>query len=461
MEVTLENRNGQDALLRVKLTAEDYKQEYDKLLKDYARRMNVPGFRKGMAPAGLVKKMVGPDVKKEVVDKTQQKAIDNYIKENNIRFVLNPLSEFNAEDINWEGNDFEFSYSVGLRPEFSIDTDALNTLTLLKAEPTEEELDTELQNLRRQAAKVEAVDSWNAEDADQFISLTFTELNEDGSVLEGGAKRTKRYSGAEMPEKLREELAGKSKDYTTTISNIGEYFSTDELKELFELDEHGARDLGSFELKVNTVNASVLPEMDQDFFNRFLGEGKASTIEEFREEWRKVMRDYFEQQGRNALAGDVRKKLMETVQMELPQGFMKKYLAELEKDEAGKEEANQQGPQDPEKRMADMTDELKWMMITEKVAEENNLSVSDQEVIDYTAHELEKQFWQMGYREGLEADTLRKYAKDYLAKDNMYTRTALGLRDGKVFEFLISQLTPQERTVSIAELEALRRENNG
>jgi len=451
VKVTLENRSGNDATLIINLIADDYKVEMDKMLKDYGKKMNVPGFRPGKAPIGLVKKMVGSDVKKEVVDKTQQEALQSFVKDNDVKFVLNPISDFTAEEIDWNGDEFTFKFHVGIRPKINIDIKALNELTLLSVQATDDELDAEIESLRQRAAKVEAAEAITA-DEEGIIMLTLTELDDDNNILEGGVSRTKRYSYTELPVNLQEKLLGQLKDFELNIT-ANEVFTAEELKELFNVDELSAKDIGTVSIKVGAVSKMVLPEFNQSFFDQYLEPGSVNDFDQFKDAWRGVMANFYEQQARNELAKNVREKLVNESNMELPTAFLDKYLLLSYEKETAEELEDYEG------KRSGLDEELTWMLITEKVSEENDIEVTDEEITDYTAVELERQFWQMGYTQGLDSETLKKYAKDYLAKDNMYNRTALGLRDGKVFENIINQLTPNVQTVSVKEFDAMKGQN--
>ena len=179
MEVSINNQSGLDANLSVKILESDYNAELDKSLKEHGRKMNVPGFRPGKVPTGVIRKLIGKDAKRETVEKVLHKSINDYISSGNLKLVLSPLSTYHEEDIDWQQPDFEFSYDIGLKPTVNINLKPLNDLTKYFVDPTIEEVKEDVHKFRKQSAKMDYADHYD-KNAESYAWVKFTELDDSG-----------------------------------------------------------------------------------------------------------------------------------------------------------------------------------------------------------------------------------------------------------------------------------------
>jgi trigger factor len=448
VEVNISNRDGLDAVLSVKVTEADYKEDFEKSLKDYGRKMNVPGFRPGKVPNGLVKKLVGKDAKRELVEKFLQKNIQDYLDNNNIKLVLSPLSTYHAEDIDWLQNELEFSYDIGIRPDIKLDLKPLNKLPKYVVELSEEEVREDVEKLRKQAGKPVPTDKF-VKGKDMYLAVKFTELDESGNPLDGGLDTTKRYNDSNIPETLAALLNGKENN-SETVTKIAAILGPSELAEQFELDEASVKDLyPDFRLTVTSLMKIEVPAFNEDFFKGYFPDGNVTNAEEFYVEWKKIMEQYYASQAENVLVKEMKKSLLSSMNYDLPEQFIKKYflLSYEVKDEAEVE--------DYEKKYHDFTEELKWLMLSDFIAEQNNIEIKEDDVIHYTMDMIRNELGRSGYYD-VEDKNLRQYAIDYLTKENNFNRTSMALRDGKVFDWLLKEIEPKTEQISLKNFEELK-----
>lgn len=448
MEVTINNREGLDAVLSVKVPEMDYKEDFEKSLKDYGRKMNVPGFRPGKIPTGIIKKMIGKDAKREIVEKFLQKNIQEYLDTNNIKLVLSPLSTYHAEDIDWNQSDLEFSYDIGFRPEIKPDLKSLNKLTKYTVELTHDDIVEDVDKLRKQSAKFEKTESYQFEE-DFYVSIKFIELNDSGEPVDGGLEKVKSFHQDNMPKKLATLITGKGENYEQKVK-LTDIFTEAEIATLFDLDQDSVSDLfPEFKIILLSVMEAKKPEMNEDFFKLYFPEGKVNNEEEFYSEWKTVMDKYYDNQADNLLVKVIKAKLLELFKPEWPESFIKKYF--LLSYEAGSEG----DIEDYDKKYSDFKEELKWLMLSEFFAEQNNIEISEEDVIHYTEDMISNELGRNGYFD-MESGKLRQYAIDYLTKENNFNRTSLALRDGKVFDWLLKQTEPKTEKVTVKKFEELK-----
>ncbi len=450
MEISINKQEGLDAELSVKVSEADYAADLDKQLNEYRKKVNIPGFRQGKVPMGVVRKMFLKDAKRELIDKFLQRSIQEYITENNLKLILNPLSTYTAEDIDWAKDELEFTYDIGLRPEINIDIEKLNKLTRYKIEASEEDIQEEISKLRKQAGKVNHVDTVDRNNADLSVTLHFHELDEEGKEMKDGLHKVKLFTLAEMPAKLVDLVDGKEKGFKTNVK-WADVLSTDEMTDIFGVDKSTIKDLNAdFEVEIRGVFTVEEPEMNQEFFDQYFEPGTVTSEEDFTSEWKKLFENYFNQQSENVLAREIKQAILDNTELKMPKNFLDKYmmlsynaqnLADIENYE--------------EKRKA-FDDELKWLIISEYVAEQQNITITEEDVIDYTKEMIRGEFGRSGMTD-IEDKQLQEYAINYLTKENNFNRTSLALRDGKVFEHLLSQVQPQVETISQKKFEEMNR----
>lgn len=307
MELTINNKEGLDAILSVKLTEADYKEDFEKSLKEHGHKMHVPGFRPGKIPTGVVKKMIGKDVKRELVEKFLQKSIQDYLETNNIKLVLSPLSIYHAEDIDWKSDDLEFTYDIGIRPEIKLDIKPLNKLAKYKVDLTDEDIKEDVAKMRKQSGKMNSADKYeNSED--YYVTVKFTELDESGEPLDAGLEKTKRFDFKSLPKKLADVINGNGAGFETVVK-IADIFSVDELTANFDIEPVSAKDLyPDFKISIIAVTKIEVPEMNEDFIKMYFPNGDVTTEEGFYAEWKTVMDKYYDSQADNILARDAKKK---------------------------------------------------------------------------------------------------------------------------------------------------------
>ncbi|MGZ5242890.1 MAG: trigger factor [Bacteroidia bacterium] len=450
MEISINKQEGLDAELSVKVNEADYAADLDKQLNEYRKKVNIPGFRQGKVPMGVVRKMFLKDAKRELIDKFLQRSIQDYISKNDVKLILNPLSTYNAEDIDWTKDELEFTYDIGLRPEINIDIEKLNQLTRYQIEASEEDIQEEIEKLRKQAGKVNHVDTVDRNNADLSVTIHFHELDDEGKEMEDGLHKVKLFTLAEVPAKLVDVIDGKEKGYKTTVK-IADVLTADEMADIFGVDKSTIKDLNpDFEVEIRGIFTVEEPEMNQEFFDKYFEPGTVTSIEDFTAEWKKLFENYFNQQSENVLAREIKQAILDNTALDMPKNFLDKYmmlsynaqnLADIENYD--------------EKRKA-FDDELKWLIISEYISEQQNITINEEDVIDYTKEMIRGEFGRSGMTD-IEDKQLQEYAINYLTKENNFNRTSLALRDGKVFEHLLTQVQPKVEKINQKKFEELNR----
>ena len=449
MQITIEDKNGLNAVLKVHVEAADYNESVKKAVTKYQKTMNVPGFRKGQVPFGVAQKIIGTDVKREQVDKLLQESIQNYLKENNINLVLSPLSTYVAEEVDWKQPEMDFTYDIGFRPEIHPNIESLNGLKRNIVVLSDEDLDKDIDSMRKSAGKLDMADVIT-DDAALSTSVKFTELAEDGQPLAEGQSKQKFYQGSDMPEAVKALILGKKPNEKFT-ADLFAALSEEELETLFEADKMTIRDLNhNFEVEVQAAFKISPADMNQELFDKYLEPGSVTTEEEFRTEWKKRVENYYQREADNMFFTEVRKLLPQNTQVDLPQEFLKKYYL------VSYDAKSEEGVENFGEQFAKFEDELKWILISDVIAENNGIKITEENIISYTISSIRYQFMQQGQPEP-EGKLLQQYAYNYLSEDSNYSRTVMVLKDNAVFDYLLGAIKTINEEISTQALSEMKK----
>ena len=285
MNVSLQNMDKVSALLTVKIEKADYQEQVDKSLKTLRHKAQIPGFRKGMVPASLIKKMYGKSVMAEEVDKVLRDGVYNYIKENKVNMLGEPLpNEEKQQPIDFDAaEEFEFVFDIALAPEFSAEVSTEDKVDYYTIGVSDETIDSQVNMYAQRNGKYEKVDEY--QDKDMLKGL-LVQLDEEGNANENGI----RVEGAVlMPSYMKNDeqkaVFAQAKVNDVLVFNPATAYDGNavELASLLKIDKDIAKDVKSnFSYQVEEITRFVPGELNQELFDQVFGEGIVKTEEEFR-----------------------------------------------------------------------------------------------------------------------------------------------------------------------------------
>jgi len=398
MNISLEKSTPVNARLVVSIVEADYKPQVDKNLKDYRKRANIKGFRPGMVPMQLVQKMFGKSIMIEEINQMLGKAVQEYIRENSLSMVGEPMPAKEDQDIiDWDNQkDFDFAYNLGLAGEFNVDFDKIPAVKTYDIQAGEKELNDTLENILKNGGEQIHPDS--VEDGDMVFG-TFTQ----GEWTEKSAIPMKA-----IKEEAKAAFLGATKDSTLTF-DLQDTFVDEKSIELATGNKTGL--VGEVSFVIEDITRTGAAEMNQVFFDKILGEGKVSSEEEFRAEVSEIIKSNYKRESEYLLKIDAEKALLENVSIELPEQFLKDWLVEIN-----------QGKFTPEQIEADFENvkkDLRWTLIKNEIATKNDIKVEYEEVLAKTKDMIRGQFGMMGGGAGSEMDEMiDRIATGYLTDKN-------------------------------------------
>lgn len=430
MNITKKDTGHQTALITVNITPEDYTERYLKTLKGYARTASIPGFRKGMVPMGQIKKMYGKGVLADELNKILSDTIYKYIKDEKIDVLGSPLPQDKEQQNFEEGNSFEFLYELGIAPSFDVNIDKKNKIPYFLVKIDDKMVEDDMNDLRRRYGKFS-----NPETSVESNILygDFAELNADGSVKEDGNKTTTSLTIELMKDETeRKKFVGVKKDDVINFHPMTAFGSDIEVSAMLKLKREDEALNSNYSFTVKTINQVDKAEMNQEFFDKIYGEGNVKSEDEFKAKIREGIASYFENNSDSLLRKAVKKSLLASNSIPLPDDFLKRMIKASSKKESELHDLDHQ--------YLHQAEDLRWRLIVEKVAASNTIQVNQEDIENSAASMIRSQYMQYGMHD-IEAEKLKEIVTNYLNENDNYERVGNAILEQRVFEILKKEVS--------------------
>ncbi|QAA81906.1 trigger factor [Aequorivita sp. H23M31] len=416
MNITRKDIDNLNTVLTVEIEKDDYSGKVDKVLSDYRKNANIPGFRKGHVPMGMVKKQFGKAVLVEEVNKILQDSLHKFLTEEKLDILGNPLPKNEAE-IDWDSDNYSFQFELGLSPKFDIDLNA-KEITHYKIVADEEMVNNQIKRIRKQYGKL--VSKNEVETGDE-ITGTFT--SEEKEIEKKSSFSTDDVDGKAQVEKL---LGAKVGD-TVTLKTKGMFADDHDNQKYFGVSHDDAHGLDiEVTFKIEEVNTREMAELDQELFDKLFGEGVVTSEEELKSKIKEDAENQFAQQGDQKLLNDVIESLIENTKFELPTEFLQRWLATAGESKLSEEEARAEFEKSEKG--------LRYQLIEGKLRSENKLQVTFEELKDYSKNMIRSQMAQFGQLNPSEEE-LDSIAARILSNQEEVERLSEQLNANKMLNF--------------------------
>lgn len=407
MNISLEKATPVSAVLTVNIVKADYEELVKKSLKNICHKAQMPGFRPGKVPMGLVTKMYGGQVKAEEVNKLLSDKLFSYIKENNVNMLGEPLAseKQQPQDIETQ-DDFEFIFDIALAPEFKAELGAEDAITYYDIEVTEAQVDEQVKNLAGRAGHTELVDEYQDRDVVRGI---LAELDENGQPKEGGLQLEQ---VSLMPSFFKNddqkkifETAKKNDVLTFNVAKAYEGNDAEIASILKVKKEEVGNYTGDFSFQVNEISRFVPAEVNQELFDQIFGKDAVKSEEEFRGRLKEDLAAQRVADSDYRFMLDVRAYLEKKVgELQFPDELLKKVMLANNKDK---------GEEFVEKNYAKSIEELRWHLVKEQLVKANDIKVDDKDVKATAVQATRYQFAQYGMT-NIPDEYLEQYAAEML-----------------------------------------------
>ena len=438
--ITRENIGLLNDKLTVTLTKEDYLSGFENSLKKYAKTANIPGFRKGMVPTGLVKKMYGQGVFSEEVLRKVEQEMNAYMTKEQIDIFAQPLpleNDANKLDMN-NLSDYVFSFEIGLKPEFEVNLSKFEA-TRYVVTVTDAMIDDEIARLQTRFGKMTEPETVTSED--NVLNVTFTETDSKGNPVENGVSKDNSVLVKYFAEKFRKNLMDKKKD-DVVLLQIKKAFEDKEaetiLADLGLTKDNADKYFNMLITKVGLVEKAAL---DEELFKQiYPGNENIKTEADLRNEIKAEIEKYYAQSARNQVQDQIYHYLVDHVNMELPENFLKRWLQNGGEKPKTAEEAEAEYPS--------FSKQLKWTLISSKLSQDNKIEVLPEDIRNFAKMQL---FSYMGNQLGALGDN-QQWIDDYanrMMQDKKFVEDSYHrINAEKLFDALESQVKAKDESIS-------------
>ncbi|MBK8300937.1 MAG: trigger factor [Chitinophagaceae bacterium] len=447
--VTKENIGLLHEKLTVKLEKTDYLPSFEKALKEYSKKANIPGFRKGMVPAGLIKKMYGPSLFTDEVLKTVDRELIGYLQNDKLDIFAQPLpleSDFKQLDVN-NPSDYSFQFEVGMKPDFTLPDLAKAKTTRYVVNVTDEMINKEIDRLQNRYGNMKDLDTVHSEE--DVLNVIFMEADENGNETEGGIKKDNSLLVKYFKEDFRSNLIGKvTNDYV--IVQLDKAFDEKELDFILSdlgLDKNDpAASLKHFKVQITKIGLLEKKELNEDFYTQLYPNQEVKSEADFRNKVKEEIQNYWNGQANNQIHDQVFHQLVDHTEIKFPEGFLKKWIKT--QNETGKEQ-EPKTDEEVEKEFPTFISQLKWTLISDKIVQDNGIQVGPDEIRAFAKQQL------FSYMGGANLSDDQPWVADYvekMMKDRKYVEDAYNrIQTQKIFEWAATQLKPTDKDISAEE----------
>ena len=450
MNILFENPDKVNGLMTVTVEDADFKDNVEKTLKDYRKRANFPGFRPGMVPMGLIKKQFGPSVKMDTLNKYVGEQIYNYIRENKIQMLGEPLPSEKQEPVDIEKDGpYTFMFDIAVAPEFKIELNGDTKIAYYEIQADDKLIDQQVDMFASQLGSYEKADSYDGEQRD-MLKGDLRELDADGNTKEGGIT----VEGAVMmPEYIKVDDQKKLFDNAKpgdiiTFNPRKAYPDNDsEVANLLKINRDAVKDVeADFSYQVIEINRFKKADVNQALFDQVFGKDTVKSEEEFRNKIAEGLKPQLQANSDYKFMLDVRKYAEDKVgELTFPDALLKRIMLLNNKDK---------GEEYVEKNYDESIKQLKWHLIKEQLVATNNIKVEDADVKAAAKEAARMQFAQYGMN-NVPEEYLDNYADEMLKKRDSAANFVDSAVEKKLVDALKGVVSLDKKTVTLDEFNEL------
>jgi len=433
MNITKENIDALNAVVKIDITEADYQDKVSEILLDYRKKANIPGFRKGHVPMSLVKKQYEKPVMIDEVNKLLQDSLSKFLVEEKLDILGNPIPKV-QEDFSWEADAFTFEFEVGLAPEFEVNLQPKKAITHYKIVPDQKMLDDQMVNLQKNYGKM-----ISQTEVAENSNITGTFVNEAEGIEKKttftldkikGKPNAKKFIGAKVGDVIKLKTKGLFSDDHLLQNHLG-------------VEHEAVHGLAiEVEFTVEEISYTEPAELNQELFDKLFGPDQVKSKKEFEAKLKEDAEKQFEQQADQQLLNAVTEALIENTKFDLPAAFLQKWLAVAGEKQLSEAEATEEYNRSEKG--------LRYQLIEGKIAKDNNLQVTFDELKEFAKGFIKTQMAQYGNMNPEEAE-LDEIAGRVLGNQEEVKRLSEQLMSQKLLNFFKENVKLKTKELSFDE----------
>ena len=420
-----------NAVVNISIDKKDYEQKVHTILKDYRKKANIPGFRKGHVPFGMIKKQYEKAVIADEVNKLIQENLDNYIKKEKLELLGNPIPKEKNNSIDWNHGNMQFEFELGLAPKFEIKLEVLKKVTHYEIEPDKKMIDEQINHIQNQYGKIKAK---------KKIEKGF-EINAQFKNEVIDLDRMANFSMKDIKSRKAIKLLNESEVGTNlNLPSKGLFIDNTTAKRVLGLDEENLKKLSKLDLtlEIKEVNERIPAEINQDLFDKLYKPGTVKSEKELKDKIKEGLQAQFKPQSNQKLMNDISETIVEKTKFKLPSDFLKKWIRS-----SGKEPMSEEAAIDEYNKSEKG---IRYQLIEGKIISDNNLKMTFEELKEFTETLIKKQMSQYGQMP--EKEKLDEIVSNVLSNKEETKRISNQLMGDKMLKFFIEKAPLKRKKVA-------------
>lgn len=379
MNITRENVDALNAVVKVDIAKEDYSDKVEKILTDYRKTANIPGFRKGHVPMGMVKKQYGKAVLVDEVNKLLQDALNKYLTEEKLDVLGQPLPK-TQDEIDWDADKFSFEFELGLAPEFEVELKSKKAITQYSIIADDKMIDEQIERIQKQYGKLAP-----QEVVEKDSEITGTYTNEEQEIDNTVTLTLDKFKG----KSTAKQFIGAKVGDVITLQTKGLFDDEHDLMHALKLDHDAVHGLDvEVNFTITEINERQLADLDQELFDKLFGEGGVTSVTELRAKIKEDAEKQFAQQAEQKLLNDVTEHLVENTKFDLPAEFLTKWMQTAGENEMDADQAKEEYEKSEKS--------LRYQLIEGKLIADNNVQVTMDDIKNHAREMIKGQMAQFG-----------------------------------------------------------------
>lgn len=381
MNISKTDLDALNAVIKITVDRSDYETKVNTVLSDYRKNANIPGFRKGHVPMGMIKKQYQQAVIADEVNKLLRENLEKFIKEEKLDLLGNPLPKAADEELDWNADQMDFDFELGLAPKFEVKLDQLKKVVRYEIDPEAKMINEQLDYIRKQYGKLVS-----QKNPDKDFEITAQFRNEELEIEKISSFKLDDFKSKKALKSLKEE----------TINSVVNFpvkglFKEDELlKSLLSLDDDKLKELkdSNITLEIKEINKRIPAELNQELFDKLYAPGTVTSEKELKERIKEDLQKQFEPQADQKLLNDITEFLVEKTKFKLPADFLKRWMQTSGKEELTPEQAAEEYEKSEKG--------IRYQLIEGQIITENKLDISFEELKDFAGTLVANQMRQYG-----------------------------------------------------------------
>ena len=381
MDISKTDIDQLNSVINMTIDRKDYEKKVGSILSDYRKNANIPGFRKGHVPMGMIKKQYEKAVIADEVNKLLRENLDKYIKDEKLELLGNPIPKASKEDLDWEASKLNFEFELGLAPKFDIKLNVLKKVVCYEIEPEKKMIQEQLIHIQKQYGKLVS-----QKKIEKGYEITAQFRNQEVELETMVNFSIEDIKSKKLILALNEAKTG------AILSFPAKRLFKDNVtaKRLLSVDDKKLEDIFKVDvtIELKEINERILADLNQELFDKLYEPGTVSSVKDLEEKIKVGLQTQFEPQANQKLMNDISEVIVEKTKFKLPVDFLKKWIQTSAKEPMTKEEAINEFNKSEKG--------IRYQLIEGKIISENELNITFEELKDFTAIMVQKQMLQYG-----------------------------------------------------------------